>query len=308
MMNAKDTLIVAAGLVAGVVLTGCGAAKYESSPAPAYAGDASPSRAAYPQSQPYGGGVGAAPQPGAPSLKSEEYGGDSEAAPSTMPQERPGLATSWGESRQSRVTTSPFVRGDRLNPFAVGKLFYNDPQGIQAMTDSYGGSLVQSRRFAVGVGHVDISLRDEGGNFLTGFKVNGNNYVTGIAGRRYSIVVKNHSQGRIEVVASVDGLDVIDGKSASFKKRGYLVDPYGELEIEGFRTSTSEVAAFRFGSVEESYAEQKHGDSRNVGVIGIALFHEKGDSPSAWGTPNTHEDVTTRHDADPFPQQYATPP
>jgi hypothetical protein len=191
------------------------------------------------------------------------------------------------------------------NPFAIGKIFYNDPEGIAAMSDSHPGWRKHTRAFAIGSGHVDFGLRDGSGHFLTGFKAGGNNYVTGIAGRRYTIVVKNHSPGRIEAVLSVDGLDVIDGKPASTKKRGYLIDPFGDLEVEGFRTSTTSVAAFRFGSVDESYAAKKHGNTRNVGVIGLAVFHEKGDNPHSWGHPG---DAHTRHTADPFPQKFASPP
>ncbi len=224
------------------------------------------------------------------------------------PRNRPGLATKFGEQRFSRVTTAPFVRADRLHPFAMGKLFYNDPQGIAAMTDSRGAARQHRRRFSVGSGHVELGLRDGNGRFLTGFVANGSNYVTGMTGRRYSIVVRNHSPGRIEAVVSVDGLDVIDGKSASFGKRGYLIEPHGDLEIDGFRTSTTKVAAFRFGSVQSSYAARKHGDTRNVGVIGLALFHERGDSPRFWATPRTQGDVLKRHDANPFPQKFATPP
>jgi hypothetical protein len=226
----------------------------------------------------------------------------------SKPKHEPGLATTFGERRHSRVSTAPFARANKMSPFAVGKLFYNDPSGIAAMSDSHPGSRKHTRRFPVGVGHVEFGLRDGNGHFLTGFRSAGNNYIAGIAGRRYTIVVKNHSPGRIEAVVSVDGLDVIDGKPASTQKRGYLIDGFGDLEIEGFRTSTSEVAAFRFGSVKQSYAKRKHGNTRNVGVIGVALFHEKGDNPRHWGSPRTHADVTKRHGADPFPQKFASPP
>ncbi len=242
-----------------------------------------------------------APAPaGAPRTQSSE-----DVFSPSQPKSRPGLATSWGESRHSKVTSAPFVRANHQGPFAVGKVFYNDPAGIAAMTDSYPGARPQTRRFAVGNGHIEMGIRDGGGHFLTGFEMGNNNYVTGVAGRRYSIVIKNHSPGRVEIVASVDGLDVIDGKPASFNKRGYLVDPFGDLEIEGFRTSTDQVAAFRFGSVESSYANKKHGETRNVGVIGVAVFHEQGDNPNLWGTP---QDGDKRHNADPFPQKFASPP
>ncbi len=224
---------------------------------------------------------------------------------SARPEFRPGLATQWGEQRSSRVTSAPFARADLDTPFALGKLFYNDPQGIEAM--SSGLSRMHRTLFPIGSGFVEIGVKDGSGRFVSGFTAGGSDYVTGSSGDRYSIVVKNRSPGRIEVVVSVDGLDVIDGQAASLAKRGYLLDAFGEVEIEGFRTSTSEVAAFRFGSVENSYAELKHGDSRNVGVIGIALFNERGDSPSNWPLPRS-SDTDRRLDANPFPMQFAQPP
>ncbi len=58
-------------------------------------------------------------------------------------------------------------------------------------------------------------------------------FVVGEEGRRYSIVVRNRSEFHMEVVLSVDGLDVIDGRPASFRKRGYLIRPNGRLAVEG---------------------------------------------------------------------------
>ncbi len=218
---------------------------------------------------------------------------------------RPGLATQWGESRDSHVTSATFARAEETQPFAVGKLFYNDERGINAMIG--GRYAAQRTMFAVGSGHLEIGLRGEDGGFITGFNAGGDNFAPGVAGRRYSIVVKNQSPGRIEVVASVDGLDVVDGRAAAITKRGYLMDPWGQVEIEGFRTSTSDVASFRFGSVGQSYAAQKHGDTRNVGVIGIAAFHERGDAPWRWSQPR-YPDSDRRLNADPFPLQFASPP
>ncbi|HKE20686.1 MAG TPA: hypothetical protein VKB80_37690 [Kofleriaceae bacterium] len=100
-------------------------------------------------------------------------------------------------------------------------------------------------------------------------------YVLGQSGDRYSIRVVNPTGRRVEALISVDGLDVIDGEDADFaRKRGYVVPPGGDLVVDGFRTSTTQVAAFRFSSVGSSYAELK-GKGRNVGVIGVAIFEEK---------------------------------
>ncbi len=327
-MNAKHTIAISLFGLATTALVGCGGgAPLANSPDGSYG--KSPGAAAEAPSEGYGqsgygpssdgSDVATPAMPGAPppsaagrTMHHDEQAPRKSSDPFELtpqqPKNRPGLATRFGESRHSRVTTAPFVRGDRLHPFAVAKLFYNDPQGIAAMSDTLGGTRRHARRFAIGAGHLEMGIRDGSGRFLTGFVAGGSNYVTGISGSRYSIVIRNHSPGRIEAIVSVDGLDVIDGKDASFSKRGYLIDPHGDLEIDGFRTSTSEVAAFRFGSVGESYAARKHGTTRNVGVIGLAVFHERGDSPRHWGTPRTHDDTRRRNTADPFPQRYATPP
>lgn len=94
----------------------------------------------------------------------------------------------------------------------------------------------------------------------------------------------------------MDGLDVMDGQSASLKKRGYILDPGQEFAVEGFRTGTDTVATFRFGTVAESYSNQRHGTARNVGVIGLASFDED------------NRDADRRTEADAFPGTWATPP
>ena len=158
--------------------------------------------------------------------------------------------------------------------------------------------------FSVAGGLVSVGLRDESGRFFTGFSAGGHNYSVGESGHRYTVVLRNNTNFRLEAVLSVDGLDVLDGKAAAFAKRGYIMDPRSELEIDGFRQSMDAVAAFRFGSVRGSYAGQKTGDTRNVGVIGVALFNEIGTNPVPW----TPEEVQRRRDANPFPGQFATPP
>lgn len=117
-------------------------------------------------------------------------------------------------------------------------------------------------------------LVDERGRSLPTFEHRGRTYVLGEKGQRYLLRVRNGSSGRIEVVASVDGRDVVDGRPASLDKRGYLVEPWGELTIDGFRLGEGSVAAFRFSSVARSYASRM-GDARDVGVIGVAIFPER---------------------------------
>jgi len=123
-----------------------------------------------------------------------------------------------------------------------------------------------------------VQLVDERGRELPTYQHEGRTYVLGTLGRRYLVRVRNGSARRIEVVVSVDGRDVIDGRPAAIGKRGYLVDPHGELAVDGFRVSDETVAAFRFSSVPRSYASRM-GDARDVGVIGVAVFPEAAPRP-----------------------------
>jgi len=122
-------------------------------------------------------------------------------------------------------------------------------------------------------GPYTLEIVDPAGRMLPTFHHRGRTYVLGAHGERYLLRIRNHSGERIEVVASVDGRDVVDGRPAAVSKPGYLVEPWGEVTIEGFRLSTSAVAAFRFSSVDASYAARM-GDARDVGVIGVAVFPE----------------------------------
>src|SRR5262249_8852153 len=153
---------------------------------------------------------------------------------------------------------------------------YNDRKGVSAMASLH-ATRDTEQAISTGGGAVTISIKDSSGSPLEALHVGDRTMVIGQAGQRYSIVLVNHTNHRFESVFAVDGLDVVNGKPATAENRGYVLLPLATLEIEGFRQSTSAVAAFRFAAVSESYAAQT-GSARNVGVIGVALFSERGDT------------------------------
>jgi len=120
----------------------------------------------------------------------------------------------------------------------------------------------------------DVQVMRENGETAPTYAFRDRYYVQGNVNERYVIRVTNPTPNRVEAVVTVDGLDVIDGENGDLRKRGYVVPPYGETRIEGFRTSEADVATFRFSSVGGSYAGIK-GKARNVGVIAVAIFEEQ---------------------------------
>jgi hypothetical protein len=101
----------------------------------------------------------------------------------------------------------------------------------------------------------------------------GEYWVAGSPGARYAIQVRNCDGGRLLAVTSVDGVNVLSGRTAGWSQSGYVFDPGESYQIAGWRKSHTEVAAFTFTDSPNSYA-QRTGRPDNVGVIGVALFRE----------------------------------
>jgi hypothetical protein len=221
-------------------------------------------------------------------------------------EDRPGLATHWGESLYSPTRDVDFERADFERPAALIELHYNDRDGALDMLPR--GNWSQSEQSALG-GAVEIQMVDASGRPFSALRHGDRLIAMGDPGERYSLFVHNRTRERFEVVATVDGLDVLDGEDGSLSKRGYLLDAFSSVVIDGFRRSDAEVAAFRLGNVARSYAASK-GKARNVGVIGIALFDEqrppayRRHAPERWPS----DEASRRRKAEPFPGRYASPP
>ena len=109
---------------------------------------------------------------------------------------------------------------------------------------------------------------------VTKFLHENKTYIEGRPGSKYSIQVKNPTSTRVKAVISVDGLSILDGKPAGKESQGYIIEAFGTLDIEGWRTSSSTVGAFEFGSRKDSYANKSGEGATNVGVIGVMIFQE----------------------------------
>jgi len=247
-----------------------------------------------------GGDAPASAAPASPPATRGQSGESERTASEPAPRDRPGLGTEWGETRESRIREVSFLRANPDRPFAVAQVFYNDRRGVEAMAAYHGGARFYDVPAANG--DITVTIRNEWGGPLDATRVGDRVYVVGQEGERYSIVVSNHTPRRFEAVATVDGLDVMNGRAGTVGNRGYVLMPWATLEVDGFRQSEDTVAAFRFAKVKDSYAAQR-GQARNVGVIGVAFFAEQGGD---W----SRDELRTRDTASPFPDdpRFAPPP
>lgn len=198
------------------------------------------------------------------------------------------LGTKWGEDIQSSVQS---VRAMRLSQAPYDSL-----------TIHYRGEPVPSHLYtqtAVPLSPLVVQVINEKGGPMSLYRDKQGRYILpALDGMRYTLhIVNNDKKRTYEVVTTVDGLDVLNGRAGSFHNSGYLIRPGKLVEIEGFRKSSQQVAAFRFTTPENAYVNQnRQGDEHNIGIIGMAVFEVEEELPDC--------------DANPFPAdtQYAPAP
>lgn len=121
---------------------------------------------------------------------------------------------------------------------------------------------------------LSLTLESPGGGSVQTYWHAGSLYAAGNNGGRYNIRLQNNTGERVEAVVTVDGRDVVSGELGNYKRqRGYVIEAYGSVVIEGFRQSLDQVAAFRFTDIGNSYSARR-GSGQHVGVIGVAVFKE----------------------------------
>jgi len=217
------------------------------------------------------------------------------------------LGTQWGEGRESKTRT---VEAKRLSaqPDEVASLGYNEASAVRREA---GNNPERRLNLQLAQGDVEWSVLDENGRPLPMQRARRSSSsdmfrLAGIEGARYTLRFRNLSDRSYEVIATVDGLDVLNGKPGSLRNGGYVLRPLQTLDIEGFRKSQSEVAAFRFAAPGRAYAANTEaGDVRNIGVIGAALFELE--QPEASRRPRRNA-ASTQPNAFPADDSYAPPP
>lgn len=175
---------------------------------------------------------------------------------------REHLGTKWGDDIRSHVTEVDLKRLSNT-PIAETMMRYADKD--------YKGRSVNS--ISLAAGNINFSVVDDQGNALPIYRTDGNYYLAGKDGQSYQLKYDNNTTNTYEIVASVDGLDVLDGSAASRSNAGYVLNPQSTLTIEGFRKSESAVASFTFSKPRDAYAANtKSGSVKNTGIISTVVY------------------------------------
>jgi hypothetical protein len=103
----------------------------------------------------------------------------------------------------------------------------------------------------------------------------GRYYLEAREGCRYSVRLSNRTAERLGVVLTVDGLNAISGERDHGRGRMYVLDPWRDATIQGWRTSLQEVRRFTFVDEEVSYAARSGKANSRMGWIEVSVYREK---------------------------------
>jgi hypothetical protein len=147
---------------------------------------------------------------------------------------------------------------------------------------------------------VDVTIEMDGGSapLFAARDGSGRFYFEARAGRAYAVRIANRSPERVGVVLAVDGLNAVSGErepgpSASARPgRMYVIDPWGDVSVRGWRTSLSDVRRFTFVDERASYAARTGRANARMGWIEAWVYRERSPvhvwrpRPAPWERPS----------------------
>jgi hypothetical protein len=133
---------------------------------------------------------------------------------------------------------------------------------------------------------VDVQIAVDGATAPLYFKpgVSDRHYIQAFKGRNYSLILRNTTGRRVGVLIAVDGLNVVTGEKSQLSRNEsmYVLGPWEQATIRGWRTSLDDIRRFVFVDEQRSYASRTGQANGDMGWIRVMAFRELEREP-LWG-------------------------
>jgi hypothetical protein len=185
------------------------------------------------------------------------------------------------------------------------------------------------RLFQASGASIDLSVERDGGAAPLYPARDGSSryYLEARAGGTYALRIVNRTSERVGIVVAVDGLNAISGEREPVPSAGarpgrmYVVDPWGEVSVRGWRTSLDDVRQFTFVDEHSSYAARTGRANARMGWIEAWVYRERSGprvtrrvpapidrGASGEGRPDERAEGDRPADAEAAPPRAAAPP
>ena len=114
----------------------------------------------------------------------------------------------------------------------------------------------------------------------------GRYYLEAWRGSRYAVRLANRTGERLGVLLTVDGLNAISGERSPGGSRSpgrmYVLYPWDDTVVQGWRTSLEDVRQFTFVDEERSYATRSGKGGGRLGWIEVEIYRERRPVARPW--------------------------
>ncbi len=100
-------------------------------------------------------------------------------------------------------------------------------------------------------------------------------YLEAREGCSYAVALSNRTAERLGVVLTVDGLNAISGQRDPGVGRMYVLGPWEQTTVRGWRSSLADVRRFTFVDERASYAARSGQANGKMGWIEAAVYRER---------------------------------
>ncbi len=189
------------------------------------------------------------------------------------------LSTSCATSPSSarRYETQEWSRATPRTPQLLARSFYGPQEVTATLVEELEDVARPARSMTrMGNGMISIRLQDERGRRLPAVECGGHLIVLGAAGQACQLVVKNETDVPVEILPSMDGLDLETGAPTDLERRGRIVPPRDKTVFATISGGDGKAEPLRFREVADTGALYRTSPGGTLGSIAVAVFLPKG--------------------------------
>lgn len=110
---------------------------------------------------------------------------------------------------------------------------------------------------------------------------------------QFEIELKNNTSSKIQVILSLDGINVLDGKLASteINSEMWVVNAYSSLTVKCWPETKNGGASLIFTNLENSVVANLHDNLQGKGIIAAAIFKESQPVYTIMNNPNIYDNT-----------------
>ena len=184
--------------------------------------------------------------------------------------------TACAATKPVALAPDSWERATPKTPQMLARLFYGPRSITDALLLEMQDVALPARRWTrCGNGMISLRAENDRGRRLPALQCGGQLVVVGEPGTAWRLWVRNETDVPIEVLPSVDGLDLETGKPADLALRGRLLGPRESVAFASMAGAAGKETPLTFREVKDTSALYRMTTTGTLGMVVVAVFLPK---------------------------------